>query len=81
MTTHLSVSQAARQLGANPKDISDLFYRRRLRDDLCPVVAGRRMIPEDYLDIIAMALTRAGRRVCFNRSTGANAGDNVAGNQ
>jgi hypothetical protein len=59
--THLSVSEAARHLGANPKDISDLFYRRELRDDLCPIVAGRRLIPESYLDIIRMALKRNGR--------------------
>ncbi len=59
----LSVSDAARRLGAAPKDISDLFYRRRLRDDLCPIVAGRRLIPEEYLDVIAMALKRARRPV------------------
>jgi hypothetical protein len=59
----LSVSEAARRLGAKPKDISDLFYRRQLRDDLCPIVAGRRLIPESYLDIIVMALKRAGRPV------------------
>ena len=33
---HLSVSEAARRLKARPRDISDLFYRRHLRDDLCP---------------------------------------------
>jgi len=59
----LSVSEVARRLGANPKDVSDLFYRRRLRDDLCPIVAGRRLIPEDYVGIVATALKRAGRPV------------------
>jgi len=59
--TSLSVSEAARQIGANPKDISDLFYRRELRDDLCPIVAGRRLIPADYLDMIRMTLRRNGR--------------------
>lgn len=63
----LSVSEAARRLGANPKDVSDLFYRRRLRDDLCPIVAGRRLIPEDYLGMIEMALKRAGRPVGAGR--------------
>jgi len=57
----ISVSEAARRLGAKPKDISDLFYRRELRDDLCPVVAGRRLIPLDYLELICMALKRAGK--------------------
>jgi len=60
---YLSVSEAARRLGTRPKDISDLFYRRMLRDDLCPIVAGRRLIPEDYLDCIAAALKRQGRPV------------------
>ena len=61
--SYLSVSDVARRLGANPKDISDLLYRRTLRDDLCPIVAGRRLIPESYLDMIRMALKRAGRPV------------------
>jgi len=61
MTRQLSVSEAARRLKARPRDISDLFYRRHLRDDLCPIVAGRRLIPEDYLEIIADHLRRAGR--------------------
>ena len=59
--TQLSVSEAARRLGAHPKDISDLFYRRELRDDLCPIVAGRRLIPESYLGVIRAALRRHGR--------------------
>lgn len=59
----LSVSEAARRLGAKPKDISDLFYRRELRDDLCPIIAGRRVILEGYLDAIRSALKRKGRRV------------------
>lgn len=64
----LSVSEVARRLGARPKDISDLFYRRALRDDLCPIVAGRRLIPEDYLGVIEMALKRAGRPVGTGRN-------------
>jgi hypothetical protein len=57
----LSVSDVARQLGANPKDISDLLYRRELRDDVCPIVAGRRLIPTDYLAEVEAALRRHGR--------------------
>jgi hypothetical protein len=62
--TYLSVSEVARRLGAKPKDISDLLYRRAVRDDLCPIVAGRRLIPEHCLSVIEMALKRAGRPVC-----------------
>jgi len=57
----LSVSEAARRLGANPKDISDLFYRRDLRDDLCPIVGGRRLIPDGYVSAIEAALKRRGK--------------------
>jgi hypothetical protein len=59
----LSVSEAARRLQARPKDLSDLLYRRALRDDLCPIVAGRRLIPESYLGMIRQALKRAGKPV------------------
>ena len=40
--SHLSVSEVARRLGANPQDISALFYKRKLRDDLCPIAALRK---------------------------------------
>lgn len=69
MTNGLSVSEAARRLGARPKDISDLFYRRELRDDLCPIIAGRRIIPESYLAMIDMALKRHGRPVADINTT------------
>ena len=67
---YLCVSEAARRLRARPKDISDLFYRRALRDDLCPIVAGRRLIPESYLELIRLTLKRAGRDV--DTGTGVN---------
>jgi hypothetical protein len=59
----LSVSTAARRLGARPQDITDLFYKRQLRDDLCPIVGGRRVIPLDYLPLIEAALKRAHKAV------------------
>jgi hypothetical protein len=55
------VSEVARQLGACPKDISDLLYRRKLDDEQCPVVGGRRLIPEGYIATIEQALRDAGR--------------------
>jgi hypothetical protein len=51
----------ARRLGVRPRDISDLFYQRRLSDEICPVVGGRRLIPEHYLPTIAKAVQ--GRQV------------------
>jgi hypothetical protein len=58
---HLIVSEVARQIGARPKDISDLFYQRKLDDKRCPIVGGRRLIPEDYLPVIKATLQDLGR--------------------
>lgn len=58
MEDYFSVSDVARRLGACPKDISDLFYRRELRDDRCPIIGGRRLIPESYVPEIERALRR-----------------------
>ena len=63
MKNYVSVSDVARRLGATPRSISDLFYRRELRDDLCPILSGRRLIPESYVDQIEAALRRHHRRV------------------
>jgi hypothetical protein len=56
----LSVSEVARQLGTKPKTISDLLYQRDLRDDLCPIVGGRRLIPRSYLPTIRQVLIERG---------------------
>jgi hypothetical protein len=53
---YLTVSDVARRLGVRPRDISDLFYSRRLADTHCPVVGGRRLIPEHLLPAIASIL-------------------------
>ena len=63
MTTPLGVSDAARRLGVRPAQITQLFYERRLRDDLCPIVAGRRLISAEYIAVIAMELRRKGINV------------------
>lgn len=59
----VSVGEGARRLGAKPSDITNLFYQRQLRDDLCPVIGGRRVIPVDYLPQILAMLRRRGRRI------------------
>jgi hypothetical protein len=58
---YLNVSDVARRLRAKPKDISDLFYQRRLDDDRCPIVGGRRLIPEEYVPSIEATLRSLGR--------------------
>jgi hypothetical protein len=57
----LIVGEAARRLGEPPKRITDGFYRRWFDNDLCPVVAGRRLIPEDYLPRMATILRERAR--------------------
>ena len=63
MNEFLSVGDVARRLSVRPPQITDLFYKRMLRDDLCPIVGGRRLIPAEYVDQIAAALRRKGVRV------------------
>ena len=58
MKEHLTVSEAAKQLGVKPRAISDLFYQRRLADDLGPIIGGRRLIPVDALLEIEAELER-----------------------
>jgi hypothetical protein len=58
---HLIVSEVARRLGAKPRDISDAFYQRLLDDQRCPILGGRRMIPEDYVPTIETILRNLGR--------------------
>ena len=60
MSAILGVSGVARILGVRPSVITRLFYDRKLRDDLCPVVSGRRQIPADYIKYIAFELRRKG---------------------
>ncbi|MFH1417159.1 MAG: hypothetical protein ABII12_02585 [Planctomycetota bacterium] len=40
--------------------MTQLFYEQRIRDDLCPIVGGRRLIPSDVVEVIAMELRRKG---------------------
>lgn len=59
--TYRSVGEVARKIGARAPDITNLFYKGLLRDDLAPLVGGRRLIPESYIPMIEMALRRAGK--------------------
>jgi hypothetical protein len=56
-----SVSDLAREYGCRPRDISDLFYARKLDDGRCTVAAGRRLIPSDYWPVVRQALAEAGK--------------------
>lgn len=56
MAFSFAVSDVARRLGVPPRVISDLFYQRALDDGVCPVVCGRRVIPEAYVPEIEKVL-------------------------
>ncbi len=58
--TCLGVGDVARRLNVRPSRITQLFYERRLSEERCPIVAGRRIIPADYVRVIAMELRRKG---------------------
>jgi hypothetical protein len=53
---YMSVGDVAERMGIEPRVISDLLYTRKLSIDRCPVVAGRRLIPCDYLPKIERVL-------------------------
>ena len=57
-----TVGSAAARYGISPSALSILFYRRAFpgQDVACPVVAGRRMIPTDFLPTIENVLRRKG---------------------
>ncbi len=62
MINFVNVGEAAKLIGArSPRDITALFYNGTLRDDLAPLVGGRRLIPLDYLPEIARVLRRIGK--------------------
>ena len=43
-----------------PRTSPNLFYRRRLPNDHCPIVAGRRLIPLDLVPVIEAKLRDRG---------------------
>jgi hypothetical protein len=53
---YVGVSEIASRYGVPPRVISDLLYGRVLDDQRCPLVAGRRLIPVDYLPVIGAVL-------------------------
>ena len=57
----ISTSDCARELGARPRAISELFYQRILDDEICSVIPNRRLIPRSYVPVIKEALTSRGR--------------------
>ena len=68
---YLSVGDVANILDVPPPKITDLFYKREVRADQCPVVGGRRLIPPRYVAVIAMVLRGKGIKVRNPETVGA----------
>ena len=60
MPNFTTISSLARKHGIRPREISDLFYQRKLSDKRCPIVDGRRLIPESYVGKIESLLRERG---------------------
>ena len=56
--SHFPIGQVARDLNVSARVLTDLFYRGVLDGERCPIVAGRRMIPSNYLPTIKRELKR-----------------------
>lgn len=57
----LTVGQVSKRLGILPKHVTDAFYAGKLRNDICQVVSGRRLIPDWYVEHIERVLRREGK--------------------
>jgi hypothetical protein len=55
---YLGVREAAERVGCLPRELSDDIYSGRLDRDRCPLIAGRRVIPESYLPEIQALIQR-----------------------
>ena len=59
--TLVSVTEAARQIGCRPRDISDAFYAGYLDEAKAIRVAGRRAFPPEYVPEIRRVLEERGK--------------------
>ncbi len=50
----------SRRFGVPPRLIADLFWQGKLNGEVCPVVRGRRQIPDDSVPVIKRVLIEAG---------------------
>jgi hypothetical protein len=55
---YLAGGDVARRIGGGVRrrDVSDALYDGRLDGERCPIVGGRRLIPEDYVEEIRRVL-------------------------
>ena len=56
----ISSGDVARRFGVKARVVADLFYQGRLDTSVCPVIAGRRLIPSSYVVEIGRVLEEFG---------------------
>ena len=47
-------------MDVRPRNIVDLFYKKLMPDERCPILSGRRLIPLDLLPVIEAELLHRG---------------------
>jgi hypothetical protein len=64
---YLTASEAARRLSetlsreVSPREVSNVLYNRKVDTGSCPILGGRRLIPQSLLAEIARVLRQAER--------------------
>lgn len=61
MPDFVGVADAARRIGARRVDVSKVIYDGAIREDLAPLVGGRRLVRVDALEQVRAALVRRGK--------------------
>jgi hypothetical protein len=56
----VTVGDIAKRYNVSPPVITNLFYYRKLDVSRCPIVGGRRLIPEDYVETVEKKLRAIG---------------------
>ena len=60
MPDFITISELSRRYHVAPRKISDLFYSRTLADDVCPIISGRRVVPQSYIPEVERVLRERG---------------------
>lgn len=60
MPAMFTVGQLAARLRTNPRWITAILYQREVDSDACPLIGGRRFIPESHIPLIVAALRSKG---------------------
>lgn len=57
---YTNVGEIARRHGVKPAAVTQLFTERKIPDNSCPIISGRRLVPVDLVPRILDELKRKG---------------------